>query len=98
MDNQTKTQVGVFAESDINVSEPVFVANPDADVEDDGVILSLLTKDFEQHYAGLLILDAKTFKEIGRVEMKAKGPVTGTLHGTFNMNAGGERVFKNEEL
>ena len=96
MDVVNKTKIGVFVEDDTSVSEPVFVPRPGGVDEDDGVVLSLIAKDSDQLYAGLLILDAKTFKEICRVDMQAKGPVTGTLHGTFNYNPTGERVFKND--
>ena len=96
MDNVTKSQVGVFSEADIIVSEPVFVARPGGEDEDDGVILSLINKDHEERYAGLLILDGRTFAEIARVEVMAAGPVTATIHGGFRLNASGERVFKEE--
>ena len=94
MDNKAKSQVGIFTEPDISVSEAVFVPRPGAIDEDDGVILSLITRDFEERLVGLLILDGQTFKEIGRVAVEAKGPVTVTLHGTFSQNATGAKVFQ----
>jgi carotenoid cleavage dioxygenase-like enzyme len=45
--------------------EPIFVPKPGASCEDEGVILSLVLDACEEK-SFLLILDAKTFKEIGR--------------------------------
>lgn len=52
--------------------------------EDDGIVLSaLLWGGKDTNHVGLLILDAKTFKEIGRVEFITPGPVPKCLHGWF---------------
>jgi len=45
--------------------EPVFVAAPNAQAEDDGVILSVVL-DSEQANSFLLVLDASSFTELGR--------------------------------
>jgi len=47
--------------------EPVFVATPDSDNEDDGVILSVVL-DVRKAASFLLILDAHSFRELARAE------------------------------
>lgn len=47
------------------VGEPIFVPNPDGKAEDDGVVLSVVL-DAERNKSYLLILDGKSFKELGR--------------------------------
>ncbi|MDR3647184.1 MAG: carotenoid oxygenase family protein [Candidatus Babeliales bacterium] len=49
-------------------SEPVFVAAPNAQEEDDGVIMSVVL-DGKKQTSFLLILNATSFKEIARVEL-----------------------------
>lgn len=48
-------------------NEPVFVPHPQGESEDDGVILSVIN-DLKDKKSFLLILDAKDFKELARVE------------------------------
>ncbi|XP_074528207.1 carotenoid-cleaving dioxygenase, mitochondrial-like isoform X2 [Halichoeres trimaculatus] len=62
-------------------SEPVFVPSPDAKEEDDGVILSVVLTPSQDKGTFLLVLDAKTFEELGR----AKVPVNMAygFHGVF---------------
>lgn len=60
--------------------EPVFVASPTAKQEDDGVILSLVL-DEKQNKSFLLVLDAKTMKEIARALLPHHIPRG--LHGAF---------------
>lgn len=62
-------------------SEPVFVASPDAIEEDDGVILSSVVSLNPQKPPFLLVLDAKSFKEIARASINAT--VHMDLHGLF---------------
>ncbi|CAH0550459.1 unnamed protein product [Brassicogethes aeneus] len=65
-------------------SEPVFVPSPNPRFEDDGVVLAAMVWGNEDtNHAGLLILDAKTFTEIGRAEFETPGPVPKCLHGWF---------------
>ncbi|XP_030764784.1 carotenoid isomerooxygenase [Sitophilus oryzae] len=65
-------------------SEPVFVACPNSKHEDDGIILSAMVWGGEDtNHVGLLIINAKTFKEIGRAEFKTPSPVPKCLHGWF---------------
>lgn len=48
--------------------EPVFIPAPDAVKEDEGIILSLVL-DAKNYNSFLLLLDAQTFKEMGRVKV-----------------------------
>ncbi|KAL8938076.1 MAG: hypothetical protein Q9216_004091 [Gyalolechia sp. 2 TL-2023] len=49
--------------------EPIFVADPDGKEEDDGVLLSVVL-DGMRGKSYLLVLDAKSFEEVGRAEME----------------------------
>jgi carotenoid cleavage dioxygenase-like enzyme len=60
--------------------EPIFVPDPDADYEDDGVVLSVVL-DARGERSFLLILDAGTFAEIGRAEVPHAIPFG--FHGQF---------------
>ena len=51
-------------------SEPVFVKNPNSSEEDDGVILSSVINLNPEDPIFLLVLDAKTFTELGRAEVR----------------------------
>lgn len=62
-------------------AEPVFVPRPDGKEEDDGVILSSIVSSDPKKSPYLLILDAKTFKEVGRASVKAN--IHLDLHGIF---------------
>ncbi|XP_051787766.1 beta-carotene oxygenase 2b isoform X7 [Erpetoichthys calabaricus] len=83
MDLETKKfkiwrQIGFFP------SEPVFLPVPNSTEEDDGIILSaVLTPDLTKNNF-LLVLDAKTFKEIGRAEIPVQMPYG--FHGVFAAN------------
>ncbi|XP_071962641.1 beta,beta-carotene 15,15'-dioxygenase-like [Antedon mediterranea] len=81
VDVENKTSVRWFEEG-CHASEPVFVANPKAKEEDDGVVLSTVLDCREGKRPFLLVLNAKTFKE----ECRAVVPVEGwaySLHGRF---------------
>ncbi|XP_023310515.1 carotenoid isomerooxygenase [Anoplophora glabripennis] len=83
IDAQTKT-AQTWCEENCYPSEPIFVASPNSKFEDDGIILAAMVWGGEDaNHAGLLILDAKTFKEIGRAEFITPGPVPKCLHGWF---------------
>lgn len=58
--------------------EPIFVANPKGESEDDGVLLSVVL-DGLQGYSYLLCLDARNLTELGRAEVK--GVVGFGFHG-----------------
>ncbi|KAL9012184.1 MAG: hypothetical protein Q9173_003035 [Seirophora scorigena] len=60
--------------------EPIFVADPEGEDEDDGVLLSVVLDGMsEKSY--LLVMDAKTFEEVGRAEMRTA--VGFGFHGHF---------------
>jgi len=60
--------------------EPVFVPAPGATKEDEGVVLAVVL-DTYQHTSFLLVLDAKSFKEIGRAQVPHAIPPG--LHGQY---------------
>ncbi|PKK19849.1 beta-carotene oxygenase 2, transcript variant X1 [Columba livia] len=62
-------------------SEPVFVPVPNATAEDSGVILSVVVSLTENQSAFLLVLDAETFRELGRAEVPVQMPYG--FHGVF---------------
>uniref|UniRef100_A0A8C4DEU4 Carotenoid-cleaving dioxygenase, mitochondrial n=1 Tax=Dicentrarchus labrax TaxID=13489 RepID=A0A8C4DEU4_DICLA len=62
-------------------SEPVFVPSPDAVEEDDGVILSVVLTPSQDKATFLLVLDAKTFEELGRANVPVN--MAYGFHGTF---------------
>ncbi|KAK2816372.1 hypothetical protein Q7C36_022643 [Tachysurus vachellii] len=63
-------------------SEPVFVPSPNAEEEDDGAILSVVLTPTVDKGSFMLVLDAKTFEELGRAEVPVNIPYG--FHGTFN--------------
>ncbi|KAM6933561.1 carotenoid-cleaving dioxygenase, mitochondrial-like [Xenentodon cancila] len=66
-------------------SEPVFVPSPDGAEEDDGVVLSVVITPNKDKSTFLLVLDAKTFEELGRAEVPVNIPYG--FHGAFNATA-----------
>lgn len=60
--------------------EPIFVAAPDATVEDDGVLLSVVL-DAVKEQSFLLVLEASSFKELGRAYLPHHIPLE--FHGLF---------------
>lgn len=79
INTQTK-DVLAWSEKNCSSGEPVFIAGPDPKDEDDGVVLALIL-DRLHLSSFLLILDAKTFQEIGRA--RAPHAVPEGLHGQF---------------
>ena len=63
--------------------EPVFVAHPNDEAEDDGVILSVVL-DVNQKNSFLLILDAANLQEIGRATIPQ--PILFGYHGSYFPN------------
>jgi beta,beta-carotene 9',10'-dioxygenase len=61
-------------------SEPVFVARPGAEAEDDGVLLSVVL-DAERESSSLLVLDARSLEEIASAEAPHHIPFS--FHGQF---------------
>lgn len=84
VDNYNKTKL-TWCDNNCYPSEPIFVASPGANTEDDGVILaSMLWGRGNENRVGLLVLDAKTMTELGRCEfIDLPGPVPKCLHGWF---------------
>jgi len=70
---------------EIYPSEPIFVKNPDTDIEDDGIIMTNIFDDNRQ-LSQLLLLDAQSFTEISRFDLPCHIPFT--LHGNFYTNQG----------
>jgi carotenoid cleavage dioxygenase-like enzyme len=60
--------------------EPVFVANPDARTEDDGVLLSVVL-DAQNKQSYLLVLNAMTFEEMAKASLPHT--ILFGYHGTF---------------
>ncbi|KAH0618514.1 hypothetical protein JD844_017794 [Phrynosoma platyrhinos] len=72
----------VWQEPDAYPSEPIFVSQPDALEEDDGVVLSIVINPGNgPKPAYLLILSAKDMSEVARAEVDINIPVT--FHGIF---------------
>ncbi|KAK2869478.1 hypothetical protein Q7C36_001349 [Tachysurus vachellii] len=80
LDTYTKTHLE-WTEEDCFPSEPKFVASPGAVDEDDGVILSSVVSFNPKKSPFMLVLDAKTLKEIARASVNAS--VHLDLHGLF---------------
>ncbi|OXM84323.1 carotenoid oxygenase family protein [Paenibacillus rigui] len=70
----------VWYEAGCYPGEPIFVERPHAKSEDDGVILSVVL-DGKQGHSFLLILDAVTFQELGKVHVPHHIPFG--FHGMF---------------
>ena len=63
-------------------SEPIFIARPDAQNEDDGVVLSIvLDATLSSPKSFMLVLDAASYDELARVEVPAALPFT--IHGEY---------------
>nr|XP_015807564.2 beta-carotene oxygenase 2b [Nothobranchius furzeri] len=75
----------VWEQPGLYPSEPIFVPAPDATEEDGGVILSVVVTPNADKSTFLLVLDAKTFKELGRAVVPVNIPYG--FHGTFNNTA-----------
>ncbi|MCC2624974.1 MAG: putative dioxygenase [Burkholderiales bacterium] len=70
----------LWQQDDCFPGEPVFVAKPDATMEDEGVIISVIA-DLKNKLSFLLILDAESFNEITRINLPHLLPIG--LHGSF---------------
>nr|XP_054919749.1 carotenoid isomerooxygenase-like [Dermacentor andersoni] len=64
-------------------SEPVFVARPGAVEEDDGVVLSSLLHEENEKKLALVVLDAKTFKQLALAEFDCPSSIPADFHGWF---------------
>ncbi|XP_050439619.1 carotenoid isomerooxygenase-like isoform X3 [Adelges cooleyi] len=74
-----------WCERNVYPSEPIFIASPNAEDEDDGVVMSSIVWGGTEHQrrTGVLVLDATTLKELGRVTFDTESPVPKCLHGCF---------------
>lgn len=79
VDVETKESL-VWSEEGCLVSEPVFVAAPDSQEEDDGVVLSSVYHAINDN-SYLLVLDARTFTELARAEVPLR--FAPSFHGRF---------------
>jgi len=63
--------------------EPTFIPSPEANDEDEGVIVNVVTnmEDSEVEQDFVLFLDAKTLRELGRAYFKSALPIS--LHGVY---------------
>ncbi|KAG0003122.1 hypothetical protein BGZ80_008999 [Entomortierella chlamydospora] len=75
-----------WMEDQCTPSEPVFVPTPNSTEEDDGVLLSIVL-DGRRRTGFMLILDAKTMKEIARAEMPEGTVAPHNFHGVYVPNS-----------
>ncbi|XP_069750908.1 carotenoid-cleaving dioxygenase, mitochondrial-like isoform X4 [Narcine bancroftii] len=80
MDVETK-KFKIWKEKGYYPSEPVFVPSPSSKNEDDGIILSVVISPNQSKNNMLLVLDAKSFTEMGRAEVPVRMPFG--FHGVF---------------
>lgn len=77
----TKTQDAVFwHEHGHNPGEAIFIPNPNGTEEDDGILLSVVLDGYKGK-SYLLVLDARTVKEVGRASLESA--VGFGFHGTY---------------
>ncbi|XP_077286396.1 neither inactivation nor afterpotential B [Arctopsyche grandis] len=73
-----------WSEKNCYPSEPIFIPRPNAVDEDDGVVVAALVwGQNRSHEVGLLVLDAKSLKEVARTTFVTPSPVPKCLHGWF---------------
>ncbi|XP_061595872.1 carotenoid-cleaving dioxygenase, mitochondrial-like [Cololabis saira] len=80
MDLHDKT-FKVWEQKGFYPSEPVFVPSPDAVDEDEGVVLSVVLTPTQEKATFLLVLDARTFEEVGRADVPVN--MAYGFHGAF---------------
>ncbi|KAG8184808.1 hypothetical protein JTE90_001505 [Oedothorax gibbosus] len=66
-------------------SEPVYIADPNAEKpeEDAGIVLASLLYRNDETKVSMVVLDARSMKEISRTTFSTKSSVPGDFHGTF---------------
>lgn len=78
--NTATKKVIEWSEKGCSPGEPVFVCAPTALEEDDGVVLAVVLDHIHKN-SFLLILDGKSFKELGRA--RAPHPIPAGFHGQY---------------
>jgi beta,beta-carotene 9',10'-dioxygenase len=76
-----KRQQIAWKEQQLIPGEPIFVAAPGAKDEDDGVLL-VVCHDSQKHLACLVVLDARSFRQIAVAYTPKHIPIS--LHGFFH--------------
>lgn len=79
-DSNAKERVSEWAEPGHFPMEPKFVARPGGSEEDDGVLLTLVF-DGAKGSSYLLVLDARSFQPLDRIDIGLRVPTT--VHGVF---------------
>uniref|UniRef100_A0AAQ5YSI2 Beta-carotene oxygenase 1 n=1 Tax=Amphiprion ocellaris TaxID=80972 RepID=A0AAQ5YSI2_AMPOC len=79
-DTETKNMV-YWSEENCLPSEAVFIPRPNGESEDDGVVLVAVVNRNPGQSSFMLILDAKTFKEVARANVN--GELHKDVHGVF---------------
>jgi hypothetical protein len=80
VDIKSGTSVVFGPAEHVNFSEPVFVARPGSDAEDDGVLVSVMCDCLERK-SYLMVIDARSMAEVARVAIPQIVPAG--FHGTF---------------
>ncbi|XP_078699399.1 carotenoid-cleaving dioxygenase, mitochondrial-like [Branchiostoma floridae x Branchiostoma belcheri] len=93
MDVKTK-KLWTWREKHCFGSELIFVPAPDGVEEDDGVLLATVVDVKDEAGAFLLVLDGKTFTELGRAVLPAPVGVGYGLHGCYVPEAQPDEIFK----
>lgn len=71
--------------------ECVFVPRPGSEEEDDGFLLSVVLESDVTKPHFLLLMNAKTFKEVARAEInRDQGQIPPTVHGVFSVSNGND--------
>lgn len=79
LNTETK-EVVHWSEEGCHPGEPIFVPSPESQLEDEGVVLSIVI-DQIHHSSFLLVLEASSFKELGRARVSHLIPAG--LHGRY---------------
>jgi len=81
---ETKDVLYWKAPENFSASEPYFIAHPNSNEEDDGVVVSTVTGCNDEK-SFLLVLNAKTFEEMGRAQLPIHMALM--IHGYFMNNS-----------
>ncbi|XP_076440805.1 beta,beta-carotene 15,15'-dioxygenase-like [Babylonia areolata] len=78
-----KREAAYWRETGQSPGEPIFVARPGASTEDDGVVVSAVLSELPDAPSFLVVLDAKTFQELGRATIPWGVKMAMSIHGSF---------------